>query len=66
MERGYEYYIFEKVSDGSIVRRAFALGLDNACVKLHKLAKRSGNEFFAMHTPTKQIVAYANQQAGNL
>jgi hypothetical protein len=39
---------------------AFVPELENALVKLQELAKLSPNEHFAMHTPSKAIVARVN------
>ncbi|MGH9738785.1 MAG: hypothetical protein ACRD4X_09380 [Candidatus Acidiferrales bacterium] len=55
-----EYDIFEKLPDGDLVWRAFVVGLESARAKLGQLASHSKNEFFAIHTPTKQIVARVN------
>ena len=55
MEREYE--IFEEYADGSAVRRFVVHGLHDARVKLNQLADRSTSEFFAIHRPSKEIVA---------
>ena len=55
-----DYDIFEKLPGGDVVWRAFCPGLENARGKLQNLAKSSKNEFFAIHTATKEIVARVN------
>ena len=55
-----EYDIFEKFSDGSVLWRDFVRGLEPARAKLEELASSSKNEFFAMHTPTKDIAVRVN------
>ena len=55
-----EYDIFEKFSDGSVVWRDFVHGLETARAKLGQLASHSKNEFFAIHTPTKEITIRVN------
>jgi len=55
-----EYDIFEKFSDGSVVWQGLVQGLETARAKLEELARRSKNEFFAIHTPTKDIPVRVN------
>jgi hypothetical protein len=55
-----EYDLFEKLPDGSVVWQAAIVGLENAISRLKELAKLSPNEFFAIHTPSKAIVARIN------
>ena len=55
-----EYDIFEKFSDGSVLWRDFVRGLEPARAKLEELGSSSKNEFFAMHTPTKDIAVRVN------
>ena len=55
-----DYGIFEKLPGGDVMWRAFVPGLENARAKLQNLAKSSKNEFFAIHTPTHEIVARVN------
>ncbi len=65
MERDYD--LFERSQDGSLIWRGSVHGLENARRKLQELAKRTTNECFAIHTPTRQIVALVNiAQAGQL
>ncbi len=55
-----DYGIFERLPDGSLMWREFVRGLENARAKLQGLAKRPSNEFFAIDTPSKTIVARVN------
>ncbi len=57
-----EYDIFGKLPDGTAVWRTFIPGLDNTLAELGKFGKLSPNEFFAIHTPTKETVARVNAQ----
>lgn len=59
-----EYDIFEQLPDGDVEWRGLVVGLEAARARLGLLAKRSKNEFFAMHTPTHEIVARANTSGG--
>jgi hypothetical protein len=61
-----EYDIFEKFSDGSVVGRDFVRGLETGRSKLDQLARRSKNEFFAIHTPTKDIAVRVNASEDTL
>jgi len=58
MDRDYD--IFERFPDGSVVWRDFVNGLESARAKLDLLGGRSGNEFLAIHMPTKEIAARIN------
>jgi hypothetical protein len=55
LERIYD--IFEQLPNGSRILRACAKGLESARPKLEELAAGSENEFYAIHVPTKEIVA---------
>jgi hypothetical protein len=55
-----EYDIFEKLPDGSVLWRDFVRGLETARPKLGELASSSTNEFFAIHTLTKDIAVRVN------
>ena len=55
-----DYDIFEKLAGGSFVWREMVVGRENARLKMQGLAKLSSNEFFAIHTPTKEIIAREN------
>lgn len=58
MERDYD--LFERLQDQSLVWRGSVHGLENARRKLEEVSKGTTNECFAMHTPTRQIVALLN------
>jgi hypothetical protein len=55
-----DYDIFEKLPGGSPVWREMVVGRDNARLKMQGHAKLSSNEFFAIHTPTQEIIARDN------
>jgi hypothetical protein len=55
-----EYDIFEKLPDGAVLWRDWAFGIDSAVRRVRELATATVNECYAMHTPTKEIVARAN------
>ena len=57
MERDYD--IFETLADGAPVWRGVVRGLEEARAAVSRLASQGTNEFFAIHTPTKEIVARA-------
>jgi hypothetical protein len=52
-----EYDVFEKFPDGSQIWRAFVKGLIEARARVVELSETSLNEFYAIHTPTKEVVA---------
>jgi len=55
-----DYDIFEKLAGGSFVWREMVVGRENARLKVQGLAKSSSNEFFAIHTPTREIITREN------
>jgi hypothetical protein len=55
-----ELDIFERVDDGSVCWRACVKGRDEASEFLSQMAKQTPNECFAMHLPTKEVVARVN------
>jgi hypothetical protein len=55
-----EYDIFEQLADGSPMWRGRASGLHAVRQQLLQLSKITKNECFAMHLPTKEIVARVN------
>jgi hypothetical protein len=55
-----EYDLFEKLADGSVIWRVCVRGIENAVAKLKELGSDSPNEHFAIHTPTKTVVARVN------
>ena len=44
-----EYFVFEKLPDGSAVWRCCVVGMDNVELKLQDLARDSNNKFFALN-----------------
>ncbi len=58
-----EYDIFEKLSDGRVVWRAFVRGLEAARARVAELAGRSKHEFFAMDMLTKNVAARVKRQS---
>lgn len=58
MDRDYD--IFEKLPDGNVLWHAYVHGLKAARANLESLAKESTNEFYAIHTPTKDVAARIN------
>jgi len=61
-----EYDIFEKFPDGAHVWRAFVIGLIDARARVAQLSETSTNEFYAIHTPSKEIVAVSNRRPGSV
>lgn len=57
-----EYDIFERPSLGAPIWRASVSRLHRVPAKLEELAVETGNECFAVHTLTKEIVARTNIQ----
>jgi|SRR5882762_97204 hypothetical protein len=55
-----QYDIFEVLPNGSIVQRGSVNGLETAWEELYKLAKHTTNECFAIHPPTREVVAQLN------
>jgi hypothetical protein len=58
-----EYDVFEKFPDGSHIWRAFVRGLIEARARVEQLSETSSNEFYAIHTPSKEIVANSPKRA---
>ncbi|MGB9244400.1 MAG: hypothetical protein WCC03_13680 [Candidatus Acidiferrales bacterium] len=58
MDRDYD--LFERLDDGSVIWRACVRGIENAIAKLKEMGGDSPNEHFAIHTPTKAVVARVN------
>lgn len=52
-----EYDIFEKFPDDTQIWRTFVRGLVEARERVRQLSETSPNEFFAIHTPTGDVVA---------
>jgi hypothetical protein len=55
-----DYEIYEVLPSGSMTQRGSANGLEAAWQKLSDIAKRTANECFAIHPPTRQVVAQLN------
>jgi len=62
MER--EYDIFEQFPDGFPVWRDHVSSLQDASLKLRQLARATANECFAVHLPTREVVASVNVRGG--
>lgn len=58
-----EYDIFEVHPNGDLLWRECITGLENARLRVATLGQQSGNQFFATHTPTQEIVARANHDS---
>jgi hypothetical protein len=43
------YFVLEKLPDGSVVLQGYALGMESVELKLQKLARDSNNRFFALN-----------------
>jgi hypothetical protein len=52
----HKYDLFEKFSDGSSLWRACVVGLETTRRQLRDLARRSPNQFYAMHLVSGKIV----------
>jgi hypothetical protein len=55
-----EFDVFECVPGGSVMWRGTVLGLMQARITLHKLAKKTNNECFAICIPTGELVFRAD------
>jgi hypothetical protein len=64
MQRDYD--IFERSSEGSPLWRAHVWGLSNAFATLEELSAKTRHEYFAMHLPTKEFVAFVCAGDGSL
>ena len=52
----HKYDLFEKFPDGSSLWRACVVGLEGARRHMYDLARRSTNQFYAMHLVSGKIV----------
>jgi hypothetical protein len=52
----HKYDLFEKFADGSSLWRACVVGLEGTRRHMLDLARRSPNQFYAMHLVTGKIV----------
>jgi hypothetical protein len=59
-----EYDLFERMSDGSLSWRGFVKGLEDARLRLARLATETTNECFAIIVTTGDVVAWVNLSAG--
>jgi hypothetical protein len=57
------YDIFEKLPDGAVMWRECVTGREEALLQLAAFGQKSGNEFFALHTPTGEVVGRTNAPA---
>lgn len=58
-----EYDIFEVFSDGALIWRIRISGREASIIKLTELAKRTWNEVYAVHLPSKEIIGRLNVPA---
>jgi hypothetical protein len=60
-----DYFVFEKLTDGSAVWRGCVLGMESVELKLQKLARESNNKFFALNLRRGPIPAiYPSLESG--
>jgi hypothetical protein len=52
----HKYDLFEKFPDGSSLWRACVIGLESARLHVSDFARRSPNQFYAMHWVSGKIV----------
>jgi hypothetical protein len=57
-----QYDIFEIYPNGELLWHCCVTGLENARLKVEEFGRHSSNQFFATHTPTKEVVARANRE----
>jgi hypothetical protein len=58
MHHKYGYDLFEKFPDGSSLWRACVIGLESTRRLMGDLARRSPNQFYAMHLASGKIVPH--------
>ena len=58
----HKYDLFEKFPDGSSLWRACVIGLEGTRLHMSDLARRSSNQFYAMHVVSGKIVSLDLQQ----
>jgi hypothetical protein len=58
----HKYDLFEKFPDGSSLWRACVVGLEGTRQYMFDLARRSPNQFYAMHLESGKIVPLGLQQ----
>ena len=59
----HKYDLFEKFPDGSSLWRACVIGLEGTRLHMFDLARRSTNQFYAMHLGSGKIVPLAWSKA---
>ena len=59
----HKYDLFEKFPDGSSLWRACVIGLEGARWHMCDLARRSTNQFYAMHLVSGKIVPLDHRQS---
>jgi hypothetical protein len=59
-----EYDLFERMSDGSLSWKGFTKGLEDARLRLARLATETTNECFAVNVATGNVVDRANIPTG--
>lgn len=52
----HKYDLFEKFPDGSSLWRACVIGLEGTRQHMYDMARRSSNQFYAMHLVSGKIV----------
>jgi len=58
----HKYDLFEKFPDGSSLWRACVIGLEGTRLHMFDLARRSTNQFYAMHLGSGKIVPLGLEQ----
>jgi hypothetical protein len=58
----HRYDLFERFSDGSSLWRACVIGLEGARSHMGELAKRSQNQFYALHIISGKHVSFDLRQ----
>jgi hypothetical protein len=59
-----EYDLFEKFTDGSSLWRASVQGLEGTYVHMRELARKSGNQFYAIDMTSGKIVHSKSERVG--
>jgi hypothetical protein len=58
----HEHDIFEKFPDGTSLWRDSVPGFKNTRVRLHELAHRSENQFYAINITTGKVLAFNSER----
>ena len=56
------YDLFEKFPDGSSLWRDSISGLETTRLRLHELAQRSENQFYAINLTTRDVLAFNSKR----